>query len=136
MERENCQGVFVWALSHPSSGAAGDPGSRPDKSIGVRIEESWSPLEAESMVGGTKLVHRKVIADVESASAFVLKPLARNREAHASLGVVSLDNAFALIEGHPPLIEGHPPDVGSASALVLKHLARNQRGSRLAKTIA
>jgi hypothetical protein len=65
------------------------------------IEESWARYLPESMVGGTKLVHRKVIADVESASAFVLKPLARSRDAHASPGELLLDNAFALIEGHP-----------------------------------
>src|SRR5579863_1463818 len=71
--------------------------------IGVRIEESWSWYKAVSMVGGTlrqKLIHR------ESFRASVLQlTLATTRCQNHCTGILCLDNAFVLIEGHPRLTQ-------------------------------
>ena len=67
--------------------------------IGVRIQESWSWYKAVSMVGGTirqKLIHR------ESFRPSVLqRTLATTRYQNHCTGIVCLDIAFVLIDGHP-----------------------------------
>jgi hypothetical protein len=67
--------------------------------IGVRIQESWSWYKAVSMVGGTirqTLIHR------ESFRASVLQlTLATTRCQNHCTGILCLDIAFVLIEGHP-----------------------------------
>ncbi len=66
------------------------------------------------MVGETSWFHRKVIQR-EFSSVLVLNRLGANKGAHAPpRKIVSLDNAFDLIEGHPShvwdaSVTCHPP---------------------------
>jgi len=70
-------------------------------------------VQAESMVGGT--IHRKMIPR-EISRVLVLNLSAKASGAHAPPRQLRLDNAFALIEGHPLLewrtqtiMKGGPP---------------------------
>ena len=71
-----------------------------------RFPKLWVPAAEQrnlrQLVGGAKDFPTQWVMQREFPRALVLNPSGQTRGAHAPPRIFSLDNAFLLIEGHPP----------------------------------